>query len=801
MLDNKYLASEKEAKWQQFWQENGIYKFDKDSSKPIYSIDTPPPTVNGKIHIGHIFSYSQAEFVARYKRMRGYNVFYPFGFDDNGLPTELYVEKTHGVKAHEVGRENFRQLCHDTVQDLEEDFKKLFISVGNSADWDLMYHTVSKDSQRSSQMSFLDLYRKGKSYCASAPALWCTKCRTSIAQSELESKEMDTTFNYLRFYIDGSDEFVEIATTRPELLSACDCIFINPKDEKNKHLLGKKIRIPLYNFTVPVLTDDKVDLEKGSGVVMCCTFGDQTDAQWFKKYNLEYKQAIDDGGRMTEIAGKYAGMKVREARAQIIEDLKENGYMIKQENISHQVSVHERCGTEMEINLKRQWFIKTLENKDEWLRLGNEINWYPSFMKARYNDWVENLIMDWCISRQKYFGVPIPVWYCKNCGEPIVADEKDLPVNPLTDKPSHICKCGCTEYEPEVDILDTWATSSITPQINCKWNVDDEHFKKLFPMSLRPNAHDIIRTWDFYTIVKGHYHNNSRPWDNIMISGYVLADKGQKISKSKNNAKKGTPEFIKENTADVVRYWAATGSLGRDIILSDDELKNGAKLVNKIYNAAKFIWLFLDGYKPEKVDLLPMDRWVIAKYNKMFDNFIKYFDKYEIGLAMSELESFFWNFCDNYIEIAKNRLYKPEIYGEDAKKSAQYTAYTVFLNMLKMFAIYLPHLTEEIYQNTFKANEENISIHKFDLTKIELKEEANIIENGDMVVDIVSRVRAFKSENKLSLKTQIKDMTICNVELDFIKACESDITAVTSVLKLNYELGEFGLKFGEIVTE
>ncbi len=799
MLDNKYNFTDKEAKWQQYWQEKGIYKFDKNSSKPIYSIDTPPPTVNGHIHIGHIFSYSQAEFVARYKRMSGYNVFYPFGFDDNGLPTEIYVEKTHGVKAHDIGREKFRELCHSTVEELEENFKNLFISVGNSADWDLMYHTVSRDSQRLSQTSFIDLYNKGKSYCASAPALWCTRCRTSIAQSELESTEKETTFNYLKYYIDGTNDYVEIATTRPELLCACDCVFVNPKDKKNAHLLKKRIRIPLYDFTVPVHADDKVDMEKGSGVVMCCTFGDQTDAQWFKKYNLEYKQAIDDGGRMTELAGKYAGMKVRECRTAIIEDLQSQGYMIKQENLTHQVSIHDRCGTETEINLKRQWFIKTLENKNEWKRLGDEINWYPNFMKSRYTDWVDNLIMDWCISRQKYFGVPIPVWYCKHCGEPIIARIEDLPVNPLTDSPKCKCRCGSNEFEPEIDILDTWATSSITPLINTKWNVDDKMFKKLYPMSLRPNAHDIIRTWDFYTIVKGFYHTNTKPWDNIMISGFVMADKGQKISKSKSNAKQSTADFIKQYSADVVRYWTATGSLGRDIIQSEDTLKNGAKLVNKIYNAGKFIWQFLQDYSPRNIELLPMDKWIISKFNKMFVNFKNYFEKYEIGLAMGELESFFWNFCDNYIEIAKNRLYKPEIYGEQAKESAQFTCYTVFLKMLTLFAIYLPHITEEIYQNTYLQNEKIISIHKFELSSILTNETDSIIKNGDLVVDIVSKIRQFKSENKLSLKTEIDNVTITAPNLDFIRQCEADIKAVTSVHELKYENGELDVKIGNII--
>ncbi|MBQ8430873.1 MAG: valine--tRNA ligase, partial [Clostridia bacterium] len=633
-------------------------------------------------------------------------------------------------------------------------------------------------------------------------ALWCTKCRTSIAQSELESKEMETTFNYLKFYIEGTNDYIEIATTRPELLCACDCIFINPNDSKNQYLLGKKIIVPLYNFTVPVLTDDKVDMDKGSGLVMCCTFGDQTDTQWFKKYNLEYKRAIDDGGRMTELAGKYQGLKTREARAQIIEDLRLNDLLIKQEPLVHQVSVHERCGTEMEINLKRQWFIRTLNEKEEWLKKGDEITWYPTFMKSRYVDWVENLMMDWCISRQKYFGVPFPVWYCKDCGEIIVADESELPINPLTTQPKCAChKCGGNNFEPEADIFDTWATSSITPQINCKWKVDDEMYKKLMPMSLRHNAHDIIRTWDFYTIVKGFYHSNMRPWDNIMISGFVMADKGEKISKSKSNSKMEPISLIENYSADVTRYWASTGSLGRDIIMSEDELKNGAKLVNKLYNAGKFIWLFLENYTPKECNLLPMDKWIIAKFNKMYANFIRYFDKYEIGLAMNELEGFFWNFCDNYIEIAKNRLYKPEIYGEEAKESAQFSSYSVFLGMLKMFAIYLPHVTEELYQNTFISTVNEISVHKLQLSEIKCDLDESIVSAGDEVVELVTKIRTYKSLNKLSMKTIIDKAKISAKNLDFAKSVDYDIKAVSSIQELEFVEGETNIEMGKVIEE
>lgn len=780
MLDKKYNYKESEKKWQKYWQDEGVYKFDRESSKPVYSIDTPPPTVSGKIHIGHIFSYSQAEFVARYKRMTGYNVFYPFGFDDNGLPTELLVERERGVKAYTVSREEFAKMCYETAQKYEEEFKNLFISMGNSADWSLLYHTVSPECQKTSQNSFVELYKKGLVYYDEAPALWCTKCGTAIAQSELESEEKDSSFNYLKFFIEGENSYIEIATTRPELLCACDCIFINPKDEKNKHLLNKRIIVPLYNFSVPVYEDNKVDMEKGTGVVMCCTFGDQTDTQWYKKYKLELKVAIDDRGYMTELAGKYKGMKLKEARSQIIEDLKNANLLIRQEPIKHQVSVHERCGTEMEIKLKKQWFIKTLENKEKWLELGDKVNWYPAFMKSRYVDWVENLMMDWCISRQKYFGVPFPVWYCKDCGEIIVADEDDLPINPLTSLPKKSCpKCHGRNFEPEKDIMDTWATSSTTPLINTLWKVNDKFHKQMMPMSLRPNAHDIIRTWDFYTIVKSFYHTNEIPWKNVMISGFIMASQGQKISKSKSNAKIDPMALIENYSSDVIRYWTATGGLGRDIIFNEEKMKLGARLTNKLYNASKFVYLFIENYSPKKVDLLPMDRWIISKFSRMQKRFKNYFEKYEVGLSMNELESFFWDFCDNYIELVKVRLYNPEIYGKKSKESGQYALYNVLLEMLKMFSIYLPHITEEIYQNTFKETVKVKSIHNLTLSALDIDEDEKLINDGDEVCQIVSIVRGFKTDNKISLKTELKLVEITAKNEEFVRSSSSDIKDAT----------------------
>lgn len=789
MLEKKYDFKTREKYWQDYWQEKGTYKFDPQSNKPVFSVDTPPPTVSGKIHIGHIFSYCQAEFVTRYKRLQGFNVFYPMGFDDNGLPTEILVEKEKGLKAYSVSREDFRKMCMETVDKYEEDFKKLFISVGNSADWSLFYHTVSPECQRTSQESFLDLYKKNKVYYAEAPALWCTKCQTAIAQSELESEEKETTFNYLKFYIENSDEYVEIATTRPEFLCACDCVFVNPKDEKRKSLVGKRVRVPLYNYYVPVMADDKVELDKGTGVVMCCTFGDQTDTQWFKKYKLELKVAIDDYGRMTSLAGKYEGMKTKEARAQIIEDLRAEDLLIKQEPLTHQVFVHERCKNEMEIKLKKQWFIKTLENKQKWLELGDQIKWNPSFMKSRYTDWVENLMMDWCISRQKYFGVPFPVWYCKDCSEIVVADESQLPVNPLVTSPLHPCpKCGGHNFEAEKDIMDTWATSSVTPLINTKWKQDDNFCKKMLPMTFRTNAHDIIRTWDFYTIVKSYYHTNTIPWENVMITGFVMAGNGEKISKSKNNAKADPTAVIATHSADVFRYWTTTGSLGRDSLFNEDKLKTGAKLVNKVYNASKFVWLFLEGYKPQEMpSLKPIDRWIISKFSQMQARFFDYFEKYEIGLAMNELENFFWNFCDNYIELVKVRLYNAD---EQSKNSAKFAMYEVMLELLKMFSIYIPHVTEEIYQNTFKDTVKIESINNTLFAKLSISADKDLIRKGEEVCSVVSQVRGYKTDNKISLKTELTTLEVVSPYDEFLRECADDIKDATNAQNLVISHGD-----------
>lgn len=801
MLDGKYKFGESEKKWQDYWQENDIYKFDTNSTKPVYSIDTPPPTVNGKIHMGHLSSYMHIETVARHHRMKGENVYFPLGFDDNGLPTERYVEKKFNKKAHEMPREDFVDLCLDTTKELEKEFHALYKSAGFSCNLKDNYSSISKNTQKISQKSFLDLYNKGLIYHAEAPALWCTECRTAVAQSELENQELPSTFNYIKFYIENTQDFVVVATTRPEMLPACDCVFVNPKDEKNAHLVGKNVVVPYFNFTVPVLTDDLVDMEKGSGVVMCCTFGDTVDKEWQRKHNLPIKEAFNNAGRMTELAGEFAGLKIKDARLAIIEKLKENDLLIKQEELCHAVSTHERCGTPIEIVVKKQWFIDVLSHKDEIYKAGQDLNWYPSSMRSRFLNWVENLQWNWCISRQRYYGVPFPVWYCKHCGKVIVASEDELPVNPLSTSPKHACECGCTEFEPERDVMDTWATSSLTPQICTDLVTHKGLDDTMVPMNLRPNAHDNIRVWDFYTVVKSLYHFGKLPWNDVMISGYVTSADGSKLSKKSGNNKNSPQDIIANYSADVTRYWANNLSLGKDTCFSLDSFDAGKKLTNKIWNASKFVLSFLYDYDPKPVKLLPMDAYILEKYKKVYASFVKNLDRYDISLALNEAERFFWGFCDDYIELVKRRLYNPDVYGEEAKQSAQYACYYTLLGMLKMFANFMPHLTEEIYMNYYAEKENQKSIHISGYLDLGKEIDETLIKNGEEVMNIVSGIRQFKSENKISLKTFIKDLTVSSKNTEFIKLCEVDIKAVGSINTLNCQDGEFGLEFGEIIPD
>jgi valyl-tRNA synthetase len=759
-MEKHYDFKKTEKEMQQFWQENAVYRFDRGNNKPFYSIDTPPPTVSGSLHIGHIFSYAQAEMIARFHRMQGENVFYPFGFDDNGLPTERLVERDEGIRAKDLARSEFNALCLNTTEKYEKEFEQLWKSLGFSVDWSLRYKTIEPKAQRISQKSFIDLYRKGKAYMKESPVLWCTECRTSIAQAELDTVDKDTRFHTIRFFAEGEELLV--ATTRPELLYGCVCIFVNPQDERHARFIGKTAVVPLYQYTVPILADEKVGMDKGTGVVMCCTYGDSTDAEWVEKHRLPYRKVILPDGTMDKEVPYVAGLTTLEARKEIVRRLAGNNLLVKSEELTHTVAVHERCGKETEILPSRQWYIDILSNRDLYLKVAGKINWYPEHMKKRYVLWVENLKWDWCISRQRYYGVPFPVWYCKHCGEVILADEKELPVNPLEAEPGRKCSCGSDEFIPENAVLDTWATSSVTPLINANWGEEGDLSGKLLPMSMRTQAHEIIRTWAFYTIVKSLYHTGEIPWKDIMICGFVLAKKGEKISKSKSNSEMSPQLLIENHSADAIRYWAASSRLGTDTFFSADDLAISKRFLTKLWNAARFSISQLS--EPElgrETEYLPVDRWIMERCRQATFEAARHLRQYEVGLARQAMDDFFWkDFCDYYLEIAKERLYQPDIHGVDENRSARHALYFCMLNILKLYAVFVPHITEYLYQQHFRRFEEAPSLHLLTWEKETGEFDGKIIDFGEKLKEVVADARKYKSENALSMKAEIEEITI-----------------------------------------
>jgi len=599
-LIKRYHAQVSESYWQNKWQIEGIYQFDPQSRAPLFSIDTPPPTVSGHLHLGHIYHYSHADFIARFKRMNGHNVFYPMGYDDNGLPTERLIEQQLGLRASDFEREEFVQKCLQISSQVQKDYQALWKRLGLSIDWRYTYRTIDERSQRISQFSFLDLYQKGLIYQKKAPTIWCPECGTAIAQAELNDLDQVSDFLTIKFNLinhnDVEIEEIPIATTRPELLPACVAIFVHPDDTRYQHLVGETAKVPLFEHLVPILSDPDANPEKGTGIVMCCTFGDTTDISWWQSYNLPLIEVLNPQGCLTKEAGILSGLEIKEARKEINNTLAKQGLLIDSVNTIHSLRVHERCDTPIEYIVTPQWFIRILDFKDQLLKIGEKVNWYPTHMSSRYKNWVENLSWDWCISRQRYFGVTFPVWYCKDCGETILARESQLPVNPLEDQPEEHCpNCEGCEFTPEEDVMDTWATSSLSPQIVAGWLSDDEQYNQLFPMSMRPQAHGIIRTWAFYTLTKSYFHFAEIPWKDVFISGWGIAGKGmEKISKSRGGGPMPPIQMIEKYSADSVRYWAASVGPGKDAVISEEKVKTGVKLTTKMWNVARFCAQFLD---------------------------------------------------------------------------------------------------------------------------------------------------------------------------------------------------------------
>jgi len=786
-MPKRYNAAETEARLAAVWQDEGIHHFDEqDAVRPVYSIDTPPPTVSGHLHLGHVYSYSHPDFMARYFRMRGFNVFYPMGFDDNGLPTERLVEKRHGIRVSGVGREAFIQKCLEVSEDAEQDYRRLWQRLGLSIDWRHTYRTIDERSRRISQLSFLRFAREGTAYQKSAPAIWCPECRTSIAQAELNDLEAVSEFVTLAFQLDNGD-VLPIATTRPELLAACVAVFVHPEDARYRALIGSRVITPLYNRSVPILADLQADPEKGTGAVMCCTFGDQTDVAWWNTHHLPLIEAIDRAGRMTAVTGDIAGLKITEARAAIKEQLEQAGLILGRTPTSHALRVHERCDTPVEYVVARQWFVRILDRKEELLAAGEGVRWHPDHMRARYTAWVENLNWDWCISRQRAYGVAIPAWYCKTCGAVMLADEASLPIDPQSQLPERSCECGCSEFEPETDVMDTWATSSLSPQIISGWLDDGELHQRTFPMSLRPQAHEIIRTWAFYTIVKSLFQFGVLPWKDVLISGWGLAGEGMgKISKSRGGGPMPPLEMIEKYSADAVRYWAASTSPGKDAVISEERIQMGAKLITKLWNVARFAEPFLPDGLSTPPGLSPADRWILARSQQLIHQTTQAMESYEYALAKSGIEAFFWrDLADNYIEMAKQRLYDPSAPGHSG---AAFTLRSVLLTVIKLLAPFLPYVTDVIYRELFAAHEGNRSVHTAAWPQVEpLLNSQVVAEQGEVLVSIATAVRRYKSEQNQSLGAQVDRLQLAANDAalaEFLKNAGADLCSITRALQV-----------------
>ena len=618
-----------------------------------------------------------------------------------------------------------------------------------------------------------------------APAMWCPECCTGVAQVEIEDKQIPSVFCDVILKVGEKD--LIISTTRPELFPASVAVFYHPDDKRYKYLKGKKAKIPLFDFEVPIMEDKRVDPEKGTGIAYCATFGDQTDMEWQRAYNLPIKEAIDKNGKMTELAGKYKGLSVKEARKKIIRDLEEKGFLISKKDIIHDVNVHERCGTEIEFVKSKQWFLRYLDLKKEMLKWGKKLNWYPDFMKIRYDNWVKGLQWDWLVSNQRHFGVSFPIWYCRNCDEIILADEKFLPVDPISSKPpiNKCLKCGSSEFIPEKDVLNTWFTSSMTPQIAISL-MDKKIQKFLFPMNLRPQAHDIISFWLFNTVLKSQLHFGKNPWKDVAISGFVTL-KGEKMSKSKGNAIR-PQQVIEEYGADAMRYWASSSKLGKDFDYQEKDVFTGKKFINKLFNASRFVFMNIGKYSAKKLRKLEeIDFLFLQKLNRVVINCTEFFDKYDYAGAKNECEQFFWrDFCVNYLEIVKWRIYNG---NKNQKLSAYHTLYTSLLTILKLFSPITPFITEHLYQKYFRENERNESIHISSWPK---SKKISGFDNLELFLELLKRVRQEKTNNRKPMNAECI-ISIPEKDINNLKGMLDDFKRVVNSKNINK--GDFKVEF------
>jgi valyl-tRNA synthetase len=812
-----------EQKWSEAWERDGCYRFDRSAPRErVFSIDTPPPTVSGSLHVGHVFSYTHTDAVARYQRMQGKAVFYPMGWDDNGLPTERRVQNHFGVRCDpsvaydpsfeppaepsekepvSISRPNFVELCLRLTETDEHAFEDLWRGLGLSVDWSMTYTTIGAAAQRISQRSFLGLLARGEAYQLEAPTLWDVDFQTAVAQAELEDRERPGAMNRVRFRLaeggaGDDDGSALIETTRPELIPACVALLAHPDDERQRGLVGKEVLTPLFGTRVPVLTHPLVDPEKGTGLVMVCTFGDLTDVVWWRELGLPVRSVLGADGRLAEVPWGTAGWEsedverartdyeelqgrtVNQARKRILELLEQANDIVGEPTpVTRAVKFFEKGERPVEIVTSRQWFLRTMPHREKLLERGRELSWHPPYMRARFEDWVNGLTGDWCVSRQRFFGVPFPLWYRLDASgavlydEPIAAREEQLPVDPSTDVPEGFSaeQRGVPGgFVGDPDVMDTWATSSLTPQIagghTGGADEDEELFAKVFPMDVRPQAHDIIRTWLFSTILRSQLDHDALPWKNAAISGWVLDPDRKKMSKSKGNVV--TPmHLLEEYGADAVRYWAASGRPGTDTAFDAQQMKVGRRLAVKLLNASKFA---LADLPPEGEALTsPLDRAMIARLAAVAADATESFDGYDYARALERVEVFFWWYCDYYLELVKGRRYDAGESGAAREGAASVSralrrSLSVFQRLLAPF---LPFVTEEVWSwwqpgSVHRASWPDAAELVAALGDTEADSVAREDEALAIAADVLKEVRKAKSEARRPMRAPVTRVVV-----------------------------------------
>ena len=761
-----------EAAVRELWEAHDIYRYDRGGDGPVFSVDTPPPYVSAAhLHVGHAMSYSQPDFIVRYRRMRGERVFYPIGFDDNGLPTERYVEQAHGVRAVDMPRAEFNALCLAETGRVAERYEDLWRRLGLSVDWSLRYSTIDARCQRTAQTSFVTLHQAGYLRRAEDPILWCPEDRTSLAQADVEDLERTSRLHTIRF---GGDRDLLIATTRPELLPACVALYHHPADTRYAGL--ERATVPLFGYEVPVRTDESVDPEYGTGLMMVCTFGDSEDVLKWRRDHLDLRLVVEPDGRLGELAGEFAGLTLAQGRSAIVKALDEAGLLVSSEPVRQVVGVHERCQTPVEFQIRPQWFIAVREHADRFRARAAELEWIPPFMRRRLEDWIDGLKWDWNITRQRRYGVPFPVWFCAACSAPVLARLEDLPVDPLADKPpvSSCPSCGGGELVPDPDVMDTWMTSSLTPAGQRRLGaVRVGTDPALAPMSMRVQAFEIIRTWLFYSVVQSELLFGRVPWRTALISGWGLSEQGKKLSKrdlDKSTGPDGYNRYVPDDVmgkygADAVRLWATRGRIGTDLRYNEKDIRTGRKFAVKLWNVGRFLSMNLGDLDVSAPATAPppgerdiVDRWVLSHLADTVAEATAAFGTHDYMQAHQAASRMFWSvYCDRYLEMIKDRLG-----ASGDRDSARWTLWESFRVLLGLFAPFAPFVTERMYQQFYRTHEGAISLH---LTRWPEPDERwrgdrPAVEAVDQLTVILDATRALRSGLRLGNSARLSKLTV-----------------------------------------